>query len=281
MTLTDQALSQLPNDPVIHEFRALSLFALKRYEEAAAVNYAVLSSGPSWDWATLINLYPSVDVYTAQLRGLEDYVSKKSDSAPAQFLLAYFYMVQDDKPAASRRFQIVAKLQPSDTLSAQLAKTLAPSDEQARISAALTADTPPPEPVPAVASGTQPAGDTAPAQPVAANSATPQPTAEQAAPPPPPASLHGTWVASPDANVKITLVIKQDGAFSWAVTQNNRTQTIQGQAGFKDDVLVLGQEQGPPLTGKIVVGADKKSFSFKPPGTDDHAKGLQFTLEAN
>ena len=81
--------------------------------------------------------------------------------------------------------------------------------------------------------------------------------------------------------MKITLVIKQDGAFSWAVTQNNRTQTIQGQAGFKDDVLVLGQEQGPPLTGKIVVGADKKSFSFKPPGTDDHAKGLQFTLEAN
>ncbi len=67
LALADQALAQLKSDPVLHEFRALTLFALKRYDEAAAVNYAVLSAGPSWNWATMINLYPSVEVYTAQL----------------------------------------------------------------------------------------------------------------------------------------------------------------------------------------------------------------------
>ena len=51
----------------------LCLFALGRYDEAAATLYAVLSVGPGWDWATLIGLYPDVEVYTAQLRALEAY----------------------------------------------------------------------------------------------------------------------------------------------------------------------------------------------------------------
>jgi hypothetical protein len=33
----------------------------------------VLSVGPGWDWTTLIGLYPSIDVYTTQLRALEDF----------------------------------------------------------------------------------------------------------------------------------------------------------------------------------------------------------------
>ena len=69
----DAALAKLPNDTTLHEFRALCLFALGRYDEAAAALYAVLSVGPGWDWTTLIGLYPDVDVYTAQLRALEDY----------------------------------------------------------------------------------------------------------------------------------------------------------------------------------------------------------------
>ena len=35
LSLADQALVQLPNDPALHEFRSLVLFALQRYEEAA------------------------------------------------------------------------------------------------------------------------------------------------------------------------------------------------------------------------------------------------------
>ena len=49
----DQAIAQVPNDTVLHEFRGLVLFALGRYKEAAAADYAVLSAGPGWDWTTL------------------------------------------------------------------------------------------------------------------------------------------------------------------------------------------------------------------------------------
>ena len=50
---TDQALKALPNDAAINEFRALCLFALKQYDQAAGTLYAVLSAGPGWDWTTL------------------------------------------------------------------------------------------------------------------------------------------------------------------------------------------------------------------------------------
>ena len=70
---TDQVLKTLPSDAAINEFRALCLFALKQYDQAAATLYAVLSAGPGWDWTTLSGLYSSVDVYTEQVRALEDY----------------------------------------------------------------------------------------------------------------------------------------------------------------------------------------------------------------
>ena len=80
---TDAALKTLPSDTALHEFRALCLFALTRYDEAAATLYAVLSVGPGWDWATLVGLYPDVDVYTAQLRALEAYCDANTDRGPA------------------------------------------------------------------------------------------------------------------------------------------------------------------------------------------------------
>ena len=70
----DQVLKQTPDAAVVHEFRALCLFALKRYDEAAAVDYAVLTAGPGWNWSTLVGLYPDVDTYTNQLRALEAFV---------------------------------------------------------------------------------------------------------------------------------------------------------------------------------------------------------------
>ena len=60
LDLTDQVLKQTPDAAVVHEFRALCLFALKRYDEAAAVDYAVLTAGPGWNWSTLVGLYPDV-----------------------------------------------------------------------------------------------------------------------------------------------------------------------------------------------------------------------------
>ena len=68
LELIDQVIKETPNAPVAHEFRALCLFALKRFDEAATVAYAVLSAGPCWNWSTLVGLYPDVDTYTNQLR---------------------------------------------------------------------------------------------------------------------------------------------------------------------------------------------------------------------
>src|SRR5262249_30249303 len=127
LALSDQALVQLPNDPVLHEFRALCLFALKRFDEAAAVDYTVLSAGPGWDWTTLVGLYPNVDTYTDQLRGLEGFVREHLDDAAAHFLLAYHYMVEGNKDAAAARFQVVAQLQPKAQPPARFARVAAPA----------------------------------------------------------------------------------------------------------------------------------------------------------
>jgi len=45
LSLVDEALKDMPNDAVLHEFRGLILFAVGRYSEAAAAIYAVLSVG--------------------------------------------------------------------------------------------------------------------------------------------------------------------------------------------------------------------------------------------
>ena len=101
----DKAIAQSPNDAVLHEFRGLALFALHRYKEAAGTIYAVLSVGPGWDWTTMSGFYPDVDVYTEQLRALEQYVDANPNAAEARFLLAYHYMTCGHTDAAAEQFK--------------------------------------------------------------------------------------------------------------------------------------------------------------------------------
>src|SRR5262249_37464873 len=129
LRLTDEALKTLPNDATLHEFRALVLFAVKQYEQAASPLYAVLSVGPGWDWTTMVGLYPTVDVYTEQLRALEAYVKQNPNSVGARFVLAYHYLTQGHNDAAVAQLKEVQKLAPSDTLTAQLVKMLSPPGE--------------------------------------------------------------------------------------------------------------------------------------------------------
>ncbi len=120
----ERALKLLPGDRTIHEFRALCLFARKKYPEAAAALYAVLAAGPGWDWKTMSALYPDNDTYTAQLRALEQYVKDNPKDPQGRFLLGYHYTVIDERDAAAEQFGYAAKLQPKDKLSAQLAQAL-------------------------------------------------------------------------------------------------------------------------------------------------------------
>jgi tetratricopeptide (TPR) repeat protein len=137
MKLTDTAVAQMPHDAVLHEFRALVLFALQRYAEAAAAMHAVLDVGPGWDWKTLSGLYPSVEVYTSQLRALEAALDKEPKAAALRFLLGYHYLSLGHQEKALSMLRQAAELQPKDAVAAALVATLSPRDAQpARVSAA-------------------------------------------------------------------------------------------------------------------------------------------------
>jgi tetratricopeptide (TPR) repeat protein len=133
LDLAGQVIKDTPNASVVHEFRALCLFAMKRYDEAASVAYAVLSAGPCWNWSTLVGLYPDVDTYTNQLRALEAAVRSNPGSTPPRFLLAYHYLCMGDDNAAGTEFAVIAKAEPRDQLSQSFAGRRASARRQDRI----------------------------------------------------------------------------------------------------------------------------------------------------
>jgi len=92
----NKAIAEAPGDGALHEYRALVLFALAKYSEAAGVLNPVLASGPGWDWTTMIKLYESSQTYTDQLRKLEQYT-------------------------VGEQLEIAVELQPADSVSRQLA----------------------------------------------------------------------------------------------------------------------------------------------------------------
>jgi hypothetical protein len=122
--LVEQAIAQLPSDATLHEFRALTLFAQGKYQNAAAALYAVLANGPGWGWDTMRSLYGDVETYTRQLRALEEYVRQNPAAADAHFVLAYQYLVTGATDAAVRQLHEVVRLQPKDKLSATLLTAL-------------------------------------------------------------------------------------------------------------------------------------------------------------
>ncbi len=124
-SLIDQAISAMPGDTVLHQFRALVLFADRDYAPAAGTLYSVMSSGPGWDWTTMIGLYPNARIYTAQLRVLEDFCNANPGAANARFVLAYHYLTAGYGDAAAEVFRQVVAINPSDTLSAQLLASIA------------------------------------------------------------------------------------------------------------------------------------------------------------
>jgi tetratricopeptide (TPR) repeat protein len=234
---SDDALAQTPNDTALHEFRALCLFALKRYDAAAAALYAVLSVGPGWDWATLIGLYPDVETYTAQLRTLEDACQASPQSAANWFVLAYHYLTQGHTDAAVGVLKQVVALKPDDSLSAKLLRQLAP---------------PPAAPAPA------------PSTPALADTT-----------PPPGASLTGTWTARPAADTIVSLDIQPGGKFTWGVTKGGQTRQFTGTSTSGDGLLTLAQDNGPVLVGRVG-WTDASHMTFRVAGDGPEDSGLSF-----
>lgn len=130
LKLTDAAVAKMPRDAVLHEFRSLVLFALKRYAESAATIHSVLDVGPGWDWETLSGLYSSIDTYKSQLRDLEEASTQEPKSASLQFLLGYHYLTCGHQENALKAFRRTLELQPKDSVAASLVASLSPREAQ-------------------------------------------------------------------------------------------------------------------------------------------------------
>ena len=133
LQLTNKALATMPKDAVIHEFRALVLFSMGNYKEAAATLHPVLAVGPGWDWTTMSSLYPGN--YTPHFRALETWVGDNPKAPEGHFVLAYHYMTQGHTEAAADELKEVLKLTPNDTVSAQLLKMMGKSPTPAESAA--------------------------------------------------------------------------------------------------------------------------------------------------
>ena len=195
--------------------------------------YTVLSTGPGWDWTTLAGLYPSIDVYTQQLRALEAYCNANPQAASARFVLAALYMTQGSNDAAAGILKQVVALQPRDTLSAQLLAALTATPAGRSGPAVAAAAAPPTE-------AAAPARRTSPRRRPAAERCPDAPADGPALPTGPvPAKLVGAWTASPAKDVTISLAFDQGKGFTWKVTDRGQSRQFQGQATFDNDVLAL------------------------------------------
>ena len=124
LDLTDAALKDLPVDPLVHEFKALVLFARGEYAQAAAELHTVLAVRTGMDWTTLIGLYPDVATYTGQLRALEDRCRREPKAAAPRFVLAYHYLVAGHKDVALAQLKALITLEPSDRVAGRLLASL-------------------------------------------------------------------------------------------------------------------------------------------------------------
>jgi tetratricopeptide (TPR) repeat protein len=254
--LVDQALRQSPNDPTLHEFRALALFALGRYDEAAAALYSVLSVGPGWDWTTLIGLYSNPEAYTQQLRDLERYTSEHPQSAAPRLVLAYHYLTEGHADAALGPLKAVVALQPKDKLSAQLIQRLEQPQSAATGSDLALNQATPPSPGSVGAAGTP------------TTAAIPSTGKE--------GELEGTWRAQPDKDTTITATFNGQGHFAWKVIHQGQEHQFEGNLSYVSGVLTLAQDSNNAMVGQVN-WQDGNHFNFKVLGGGPDDPGLTFT----
>ncbi len=240
LTLLDTTLKTMPNDTVVHEFRGLVLFALKKYPESAAAIYAVLSAGPGWDWTTMSGLYPSGETYTQQLRELENFAKSNPTSADANFLLGYHYLTTGFKEPAGRCFAAALDLLPGDKLLTQLV-AMSPASGQKRKA------TPSSPPTPA----DLPAEKTL--------------TVEK---------LAGTWKAS-SADAKFELQLAAEGTFVWSFSRGKTTESVKGVFAVDQNNLAMEPDAGGTMLAEINISSPTE-FTFKMVGGESNDPGLQF-----
>lgn len=243
LDITNRGITAYPDDAVLHEFRALVLFAKQDYQQAAATIHSVLAVGPGWDWTTLSSLYTDVAIYTEQLRALESITKANPQDAPSRFLLAYHYLSCGHSDAAARQLQQVVQRMPNDRVAADVLKMLSPEPTR-----------------PETAVAPQPLGE----------------SERSSTPPVNPAALVGVWKATRPDGSQFDLTLTNDGKFSWSFApQNQKAQGFDGTYTVEGNVLALEREDGGSLIAEVTPG-DGRNFNFKLLGAPEDDPGLNF-----
>jgi tetratricopeptide (TPR) repeat protein len=219
----NKALVRLPNEPVIHEFRALVLFAEKKYRDCAAALEALLAVSPGWDWTTLSSLYLDTTVYEGQLRALEQAAREDPKAAYLQFDLAYHYLTLGYADNAKKALQKVVSLEPNDRVAAQLLQTLVGPEDTAKAPA--------------------PAAEAPPADVQL--------------------DIKGIWKAAGAGGSEISLSIADGGQFKWAVNNKGKTESFRGTFTLDGDMMMLERSGGGALVGHVhALSKDSFSFQL-------------------
>ena len=244
LDLTDEALKDVPGDPLVHEFKALALFARGEDARAAAALHAVLAVTTGMDWTTLSGLYPDVGTYTGQLRALEGRCRRDTKAAASRFVLAYHYLVAGHNDAARTQLKAVLALEPGD-----------------RVARRLLASLTPPPPAPAETTRTVPDG--------AGSSG-----------PPPSVDLVGRWRGDYDGST-FDLSLDDRGRFVWQATRDGKaTATVSGAYALSGDTLTLDADDRPPLRASVTeLAADSFRFQAVGGAPSDPGLGLRRVTE--
>jgi tetratricopeptide (TPR) repeat protein len=234
----DEAIAYTPGDVTLHEYRALLLFALGRYSDAAGVLNPVLASGPGWGWDTMVGFYDPSSTYDAHLRKLEGYVKGRPDAADSRFLLGYHYLVCGHMEKAYEQFDKAATLQPADSISRQLRDLTKNSLPDAGGDDAEPEQTEPPAPIPSE-------------------------------------KLVGTWISDRGQDGKVTFKMEENGDYTWNYMNGTESSELKGTYGLNDKgLLVLTSDDSQMIS--VVTLADDKSMKFTLVGAPDGDPGLDF-----
>ena len=244
LTDFDKSIKELKGDPVVHEVRSLTLFAIGDYTQAAAGLNSLLSSAPGMDWTTMSGLYGDPEDYTTQFRKLEQFCKQNPNDAGAHFVLAYHCLVTGEKDAAINALKVVVKNQPKDVTAMRMLEAMAPSEKSIAKAAA-----------PAV----QPPASTTPA-------GTEEPQTD----------LVGSWKAqSSDTNIELS--ITEESQFTWkASVKEQPTIQLDGiLAAGSDGISLETKNQGS--IGGSVVSKGSDNWVFIMTGAPPSDPGLSFT----
>lgn len=248
----NEALGVTPNDTELHQLRALALFAQGRYGNASGTIRPLNEAGTTWNWDAMIGHYPSENVYERQFRRLENHVNNNPNESSARYLLGYHYQVGGHLSAAEMMYEQAA----------------APP-----IMVAKANPTPVPKPKVLVKAETKPA---------------PKPTKEKleetvmaaaVSPPPiepePGPAIAGNWRSVTDDGKTITLMIGDDGKFTWEYEGAPAESVLSGDWSLEDDGELNLADKDVPLSGTVEMEGDN-TMRFVLDGTPEADPGLVF-----